>query len=264
MSNNLTAAQLPDLAPPTFLKHLATRPYSECPTLTQLHTDQMVNGDESTFEQTWLTEPEKLQLKQYGFDKRRREWLSGRICAKKAAMQYLARATTAPLAALDLSIQSDQSGRPYLISHNPQIAIGELDISISHSHDMAVGIAGSNYCGVDLQYLNNTLFKVKNRYCSDFESLILDELPADELLSLGLLWVAKEAVRKCLSSIRLIGFREMELIGVAEKDGIYTLLLSSALSGISISNVASIEVVAHTVGDYALGLCSIAKEKIHA
>jgi len=264
MLNQVSNSPQTDLAPATFLAHLATRTYSECPTFSQMGIAQLANGTESAQAQAWLSETEKLPFTRYAFAKRRREWLSGRICAKQAAMQYIARHTTTPLDAHDLAIGSGQDGRPYLISHHSAIVCGDIDISISHSHDFAVAIAAKNYCGIDLQYLNNTLFKVKNRFCSDFESLILDGFPGAERRLLGLLWVAKEAVRKCLSNSRLVGFRELELIRMSVENDIYTLWFSPALAGIRLSNISSIEVVAHTVGPYALGLCSIDKEKIHA
>lgn len=219
------------------------------------------NGQEAEIASLWLTEDELRQLERFSFDKRRSEWISGRICAKQAALDFLnKRKDSSILEPHDIIINTSPSGRPYL-RVNSQDNPDNIDISISHSHEMAVSIAANGHCGVDIQHLNETLFKVRQRYCADFETAILDEISGDELLQLGLLWVAKEAVRKCLSSVRLVGFLEIKLEGISKEDGYH--LLNFQLDD-PFTNLGTLSVATHVHGTYALAVCTIARERLDA
>jgi phosphopantetheinyl transferase len=220
------------------------------------------NGQKKNIEDAWLTEQELQQLNRFSFAKRRAEWLSGRICAKQAALELLNGSNADHvLQPHDIVIETNHTGRPHLRPDGNITGISDIDISISHSHDMAISIAGNGLCGVDIQLLNDTLFRVKQRYCADFEAGILDDITGDEQLQLGLLWVSKEAIRKCLSSIKLLGFMEIKLEGSSIEQG-YRMLhfnLEEPFSGIG-----SLSVTTHVHGTYALAVCSISRERLDA
>lgn len=219
------------------------------------------NGKENEAAAQWLT-PEELQhLKRYSFDKRRSEWLSGRICAKRAILELLNRDDRGDYQAHDIVIETQPSGRPLLRLDRQPVSGAQIDISISHSHDMAISIAASGYCGVDIQLLNDTLFKVKPRYCTDLESAILDEIGVDELHQLGLLWVGKEAIRKSLSSIGLVGFLDIKLEGMSQEQG-YRVL--NFYLDEPFNNVGTLSVVTHVHGQYALAVCMINRDRVNA
>ncbi len=220
------------------------------------------NGQARNIENSWLTEQELQQLNRFSFDKRRAEWLSGRICAKQAALELLnGRDDFKVLQPQDIVIETNLSGRPHLRADDHLNGVSNIDISISHSHEMAISIAGHGLCGVDIQLLNDTLFRVRQRYCADFEAVILGDITDDELLQLGLLWVSKEALRKCLSSIKLLGFMEIQLEGSSLEQGYHVLHFRLEEP---FSHAGSISVTTHAHGSYALAVCTIARERLDA
>jgi phosphopantetheinyl transferase len=229
--------------------------------ITETDTRPYRNGREHEAAAHWLTPEEMKHLERYSFEKRRSEWLSGRICAKQAVLTLLNNDYGEEFQAHDIIIETRPSGRPYLRIDTEQAVGTDLDISISHSHDMAVSIAADGYCGVDVQHLNDTLFKVKPRYCTDQESAILDEIGVDELHQLGMLWVGKEAIRKSLTSIGLVGFLEIRLEGLNREQGYRVLNFSLDHP---FSNVGTLSVVTHVHGPYALAVCTINRDRVDA
>ena len=225
-----------------------------------------LNGREREEAELWLTGEELTQLDHYTFAKRKGEWLSGRICAKQATINLLKNYGISKIPhARDFSIAASQSGRPFLNLNCLPVDDKAIDISISHSHTMAVGLAGYGRCGIDIQYLNETLFKVKHRFCADIEAVILDQIPADELTQLGLLWVAKEAIRKCLSKTRIVGFRELALAGVAvDQGGHFILKFHPELDGFSFPSCNPLPVITHHHDSFAISVCTVKEENNHA
>ena len=220
------------------------------------------NGQEKSIENIWLTDEELQQLNRFSFDKRRAEWLSGRICAKQAALELLNVADDSRvMQPHDIVIDTNLAGRPYLRVNSSINGFSDIDISISHSHDMAVSIAGRGLCGVDIQLLNDTLFKVRHKYCADFEAAILDDITDDQLLQLGRLWVGKEAVRKGLSSIQLLGFMEIQLERCTIEQDCNVLHFRL---GDPFANLGTIAVATHVHSSYALAVCTIAPERLDA
>ena len=83
---------------------------------------------------------------------------------------------------------------------------------------------------------------------------LLTEAFDDELVQLGMLWVAKEAIRKSLERTRPAGFLSMRLNEVRQSEG-YWLLdfhLEDAHHG-----EALFTTVVHVDGHYCLGVCTI-------
>ncbi|MBE0582888.1 MAG: 4'-phosphopantetheinyl transferase superfamily protein, partial [Desulfofustis sp.] len=196
---------------------------------------------------TWLTDHERECLDRFSFPKRRSEWLSGRICAKRAILDLLSGQSSRPLSPLDISIEVGSSGRPsVVISERPRL-FNDLDISISHSQGKAIGIAGHGLCGVDIQHLNDTLFRVKSRFCDEFEMALLENVMESDLVQLGLLWVSKEAIRKCFSALALLGFLEIHLERISVDRG-YRLLSFYLVE--PLSSIGTISVTTHLHGSY--------------
>jgi len=226
--------------------------------VTTIDTDHLVNGAVSELAAACLNEQEMRQFNTYTFEKRRWQWLVGRVCAKKSVLKLLAdTGTSQELTLSDIAIGVAPTGRPFLSSTPAEAARPVPDISISHSGRLVIALAAHGYCGIDIQLLTDTLFKVKSRYCSEQEHTLLDAAVGDELTQLGLLWVAKEAVRKCFSSFETIGFLGMELTGI-EQSGSCSLLELRLAPGCG--GVESVTVAASAEDQYCLGACIVPGE----
>lgn len=158
----------------------------------------------------------------FRYDKRRQEWLGGRIAAKQA-MQLLTRATKTPsLLFHACSILPDEHGRPQ-VTPLP-CGFPASSVSISHSGGFAVALAcPEGSCGVDIQQKNPTLLKVQERFASEEEQATFGPTLAP-LTRLGLLWAAKEAVKKCLLADHSSFFGSIRLDAVRHEphDGFWT------------------------------------------
>ena len=214
---------------------------------------RVLNGSHSELVTTWLNEEEKNQLERYSFEKRRNEWFLGRICAEQSTIDLLERLDIEAIDPLDITIAVGNSGRPYLQLPALKGLDSIPDISISHSHDKVIGLAGSCRCGIDVQLLTDTLFKVRDRFCSEPELALLNGTSEDELLQLGMLWVAKEAIRKSLDSSRPAGFLSMHLSEVRRVQRYW--LLDFRLDDPQ-AETGSFSTSVHIDNHYCLGVCT--------
>ena len=157
----------------------------------------------------YLVKSELKTFFSYTFPKRQVEWLGGRIAAKNAANTLLPELNRNWL---DITIQPDESGRPYLYSN---LDTPIPDISITHSGSQAAALAViDSLCGLDLQKINATAHKVKKRFCSLSEEQLLKQHLGNtyhQNQQFTALWTAKEAVRKAIPLKPLMGFMEIEL-----------------------------------------------------
>ena len=163
--------------------------------------------------EAYLTADEQACLASFPLSKRRREWLGGRVAAKRAAMRLWANAGQPPRPYQALRIASQASGRPFLCLASDQ-AGPPPHISISHSGELAVALASQDLlCGLDLQQIAPRILTVRERFASEAEATLLHTtLPAlPELHALTLLWSAKEALRKAIPCQPLLGFTEVTL-----------------------------------------------------
>lgn len=226
--------------------------------LTTIDSNHIKNGTSREMVSSYLTEQEKSQLDTYTFEKRRQEWLLGRICAKQSVLDLLSNASGSDqLTPLDIAIEVAPSGRPFVKPGPIGSTLPIPDISISHSNRKIIALAANGHCGIDIQVITETLFKVQSRFCSAQENSLLHTAIDDDLVQLGLLWVAKEAVRKCFGSFRTIGFMAMELTEVnhTESCSFLELQLDRHCAGTDVVTVA-----ASVEDDYCLGACIVPRE----
>ena len=172
--------------------------------------------DQHTLVQAWLTGPEQQRFQQFRFAKRQVEWLGGRLAVKYAAASLLGGLGESGFWQ-QLQVEAFDNGRPYLVCDHGQPAI-----SISHSGDLAVGMAaGKSRCGVDVQYLTPTISKVEERYAHPDEIALWQRQIGPKKMTkemfLTLLWSSKEALRKAVDLTPLAGFLELRLRGIAEQ-----------------------------------------------
>ena len=148
---------------------------------------------------TTLLSPAEFELfRRFGYAKRRREWLGGRLAAKHCLHGFLHKNTSGPLLYGEYSLLPDATGRPHL--EQPLAQYPAASVSISHSRGYAAALLHpSGDCGIDIQQKTPQLASVQERFASDDELHLFDPLAA-HLTRLGLLWAAKEAVKKCLLS----------------------------------------------------------------
>jgi phosphopantetheinyl transferase (holo-ACP synthase) len=244
---------MPSLIPEKLHRYLSSRaPGGELGAV-MIDRNGLLNGNENKMAAFWLTDEERQQLNRYTFEKRRSEWFLGRICAKQSVIELLGSSLAEPLLPQDISIEVSASGRPYLGLPKINGANGVPDISISHSHDKVIAIAGNCGCGVDIQLLTDTLFKVKDRFSSEAELALLASTSEDELVQLGMLWVAKEAIRKWGSTPHPNGFLDMHLESI-RYDGDYRLL--DFLVDVPDSGFQSVSTVVYLEENYCLGVCT--------
>lgn len=171
--------------------------------------------------QSWLHRDERTQLENFGFKKRYREWLGGRICAKHGLRLFLnsnGKPSEFTPEHAQCCVQSEESGRPYF-SRISGVDFSFPELSISHSNDYAAAMISASFCGIDIQFSAPSLIRVQDRFCSPEENRLLGrELsPGPELSRLTLLWSAKEAVKKMLSPGGIPGFQELHLCKIEQQ-----------------------------------------------
>ena len=178
----------------------------------------------------WLHEEELTQLAEFSYEKRHREWLGGRICAKQGLRIYLrqqGRPRYLPRHH-QCRVASKESGRPYF-SQLEDIDFSFPELSISHSRDYATAMISPSHCGIDIQYPAENLPRVKEHFITDKEEqLIHESLPQlSTLAQLALIWAGKEAVKKMLSPTGMPGFHELTLHRISPQNATDAILYFS-------------------------------------
>ncbi len=153
--------------------------------------------------ETFLVAAELETLKQFNLIKRRKQWLGGRLAAKKAILQEKGNDQK------DWEISNEKDGRPGAV-FIPSPG-GEPAISISHSHDLAVAAAAMvKGCGIDIEPVSPRPARLAGRFSSAAEARVLKNLPQEHAFTL--LWCAKESLRKAVRP--LPGFFDLDLVRV--------------------------------------------------
>ena len=88
----------------------------------------------------------------------------------------------------------DDHGKPYL-EHS------EMEISMSHSKNFVAVMAGKNAIGVDIQVLTPKILRLKEKFLSENEQEMIDDINPIELLHIY--WGAKECLYKAYSKGKL-------------------------------------------------------------
>lgn len=169
----------------------------------------------------YLSPIEQQQFTGYSYEKRKNEWLGGRVAAKIVVARCMAENNTGAETAVawqDIIVRNKDSGRPYCtVDRKEQLSLACPDISISHCNEMAAAMAvNKGKCGIDIQQATLKTVKVKKRFCSQEEFDIMQGvLPdANEAMLLTPLWSAKEALRKAADKSPVPGFQELQLMEI--------------------------------------------------
>ncbi|MDB5027242.1 MAG: beta-ketoacyl synthase, partial [Candidatus Eremiobacteraeota bacterium] len=130
----------------------------------------------------------------------RRHWLMGRIAAKDAVRRWLWGRGAGPLFPVEVTIANDERGRPLVSAPGPL----PVSVSIAHSGDLAVAIAGEDAVGIDVEIVEPRDAGVEALALTASERALLDRIVRDaggepghaRAVALTRFWAAKEAVSK--------------------------------------------------------------------
>ena len=165
-------------------------------------------SDQAFWMQVWahlvLTRGEREAFrKMRGPNKRRTEWLLGRIVAKDALRVLIKQVANLELCPADIEIGNDKYGRPIPTGTWSGMIENVPVLSLAHSDGIAVAVAGiggtSLGVGVDIERIrSHSPSFVEEAYVAE-ERLFLQSLPEPQREEWTTrLWCVKEAVAKCL------------------------------------------------------------------
>ena len=144
---------LKKLQPPTATASLReVLGLSAAPELAMIRLDDLLamQTNDSLDPARYLAQQELEKYLHFKYEKRRIEWLGGRLAAKKAALDHLDIPITEDTMR-DWPVFADENGRPFFKS----TADPGISLSISHSHDLASAIVVTGLaCGLDVQKIS--------------------------------------------------------------------------------------------------------------
>lgn len=142
-------------------------------------------------------------LRLTGPEKRRKEWLLGRLAAKDAVRLFLKERYRLELSPADIEIVTDEHGRPMIGGELLEKLGCRLSLSIAHSGGVAAAVAGEcgNHrgVGIDVEHIGRSRAGLERVALTAEEQVLLSTIPASRREEWLLrLWCAKEAVAKAL------------------------------------------------------------------
>lgn len=155
----------------------------------------------------WLTRAELRLCSRFRAERRQRDWLAGRLAAKKLIQRHFQK--TREFTLTHIEITNDEVGAPIVCV----LGDGGLNISISHSegHGLA-GFAVQSRLGVDLQKIRPVRPGLLERILSERErNQLTKHFAAREDEGVTLFWALKEAVMKAQRARIAPRFQEIEI-----------------------------------------------------
>ena len=180
-----------------------------------------------------------------GPERRRRDWLLGRVAAKEAVISLMSDHFGLTLAPADVEIATDHEGRPYVVHSQETWGLPDdvsINISIAHSDGMVVSVAGVNSAssvlpistlgvGVDLEPKESEAENFSDIAFTADEQKLLDTLENGELECWSLrLWCAKEALGKALGCGLSGGLHNLVATQINSQDGVISMKIRGALA----------------------------------
>lgn len=124
-----------------------------------------------------LSPADMVRLKTLRFEKRRKEFLASRLLLQNLLPEN------------PEIIYQEISGKPLLKG-------SRLNISITHSANLAAIILSEKKIGIDIEQLDRNIDKVVPRFVNSSEIQFIEKSKDPQLIKI-LLWTAKEAIFKC-------------------------------------------------------------------
>ena len=149
-----------------------------------------------------LTERERETLAAFTVERRRRDWLAGRVAAKRALRRVLRDRGERVPGYDSVDVWNDSNGAPrFTVAKRPGLA-AQLNLSIAHTEGTGVAAvadtAGAGTVGVDIERTTEVSMAAVRRILAAGELARLhgDEAPPSAIA----LWTAKEAAMKAASA----------------------------------------------------------------
>lgn len=144
-----------------------------------------------------LSEQESAKLATLHVDKRRRDWLLGRLTAKQLLQVFLQDEMGQSLPLDQIVIDNDSEGAPFASMNEERLA---CSLSISHSNGAALcAVHPSVTVGADMERIETRDWSFVRSYFTPSEIVqVEDALPEQRDLLSTAIWSGKEAVLKVL------------------------------------------------------------------
>lgn len=172
----------------------------------------------------WLTDyvlsanEAKVWINQLRAEKRKRQWLMGRLAAKQAVQSLIERVNGAKLCLADIEIGNSENGSPYI--RLPGALSMRPKVSISHSDDYAIAVAVEQEVaevGVDVEAIAGRDSSFEEMAFNTQERSLFAHLQGKERDTMVTrLWCAKEAVTKALQLDLMPGLKALQCESVSD------------------------------------------------
>ena len=213
--------------------------------------------------QFYLSQEERERFLHFRFDKRKIEWLGGRIAVKCAALQFENNSQSTSWQQDEwhkMQIRATAHGKPFLHCQDSDDQKLPM-ISISHSKNIALGLAAGHPCGIDIQQITPAVERVQKRFATDEEKSTLTAIcdQHGEQAALALLWSAKEAVKKGASTSKTPGFMDIAINSLQPNGKGF--LAEMAVKNNNGKQAASHQVWLTLIENYSFALAMASEEK---
>jgi 4'-phosphopantetheinyl transferase len=165
----------------------------------------------------WLTSAERERLDGFRFEKRRRDWLSGRWAAKLALLE-ISGMSREEIGRFEIASAADGAPLPKLDGGNCDVRL-----SLSHSNGRAFCAVSSaaTLLGCDIELVESRSAGFVETYFTDAESERVERAdPGSRDLLVTMIWSAKESTLKALRTGLRADTRSVEVIDESDGSGV--------------------------------------------
>lgn len=151
--------------------------------------------------ETWeayLSEDEREQMRCFGSEKRRREFLLGRAVLRELLARRLDRAPG------QIAVYQADDGAP-------EVEGSPVQVSLTHSHGWAAAVVASRAVGIDMEYIQPRHRRLYEQILHDGEMEMFHALPGSHDERQILCWTVKEATLKAVRPTRHLPLKDMRI-----------------------------------------------------
>jgi malonyl CoA-acyl carrier protein transacylase/phosphopantetheinyl transferase len=230
-------------------------PIAQLPTSLKFHCCRVTDNGQGIWS---LTQPDSIlhQREQQawfqlaGPERRRKEWLLGRMAAKDAVRLFLKDRCHLDLCPSDIEIVTDKHGRPSVAEDLMERLGCRISISIAHAGGVVAAVAGEcgdhRGVGIDVEPMGRSHEGLEGAALAVEEQALLAPLPAASQEEWLLrLWCAKEAVGKALGRGMVAGPCNLVMQDLEVESGRVTVALMGELAK-QLPELAGMSFAAHT------------------
>jgi 4'-phosphopantetheinyl transferase len=169
---------------------------------------------------------EHEKLDQFHMEKRKLEYLAGRVAIKRALNAYLCNNEMNHQFAQDIEIKNDIFNRPY-VDLSETVNLNRIDspqLGLTHSHSLALGLAYPRFhpFGIDVEKISQNHPEVVGSEMSPMEKKLFENLsfPKEEI-SYTLNWTIKESYSKAIGVGLTTPFKLFEVETIKGHNGYF-------------------------------------------